>query len=41
MLQTVLGEKTGIFNVAGDGAATIDEIAAELGKEAPARFRRS
>ncbi|HMX70843.1 MAG TPA: SDR family oxidoreductase [Solirubrobacterales bacterium] len=33
MLQAVLGEKTGIFNVAGDGAMTIDEIAAELGKK--------
>lgn len=32
MLQAVLGEKTGIFNVAGDGAMTVDEIAAELGK---------
>jgi UDP-glucose 4-epimerase len=30
--QAVLGEKTGIYNVAGDGAMTIDEIAAELGK---------
>lgn len=33
MLQAVLGDKTGIFNVAGDGAMTIDEIAAELGKK--------
>lgn len=32
MLQAVLGEKTGIFNVAGDGAMTVDEIAKELGK---------
>lgn len=32
MLQAVLGEKTGIFNVAGDGAMTIDEIAAEMNK---------
>ncbi|MCB0828749.1 MAG: SDR family oxidoreductase [Solirubrobacterales bacterium] len=32
ILQAVLGEKTGIFNVAGDGAMTIDEIAAEMGK---------
>ena len=31
--QAVLGDKTGIFNVAGDGAMTIDEIAAELGKK--------
>jgi UDP-glucose 4-epimerase len=30
--QAVLGEKTGIFNVAGDGAMTIDEIADELDK---------
>lgn len=30
--QAVLGEKTGIYNVAGDGRMTIDEIAAELGK---------
>lgn len=33
ILQGVLGEKTGIYNVAGDGAMTIDEIAAELGKK--------
>lgn len=33
MLQAVLGEKTGIFNVAGDGSMTIDEIAAEMGKK--------
>lgn len=32
MLQAVLGEKTGIFNVAGDGAMTVDEIATGLGK---------
>lgn len=32
MLRAVLGEATGIFNVAGDGAMTVDEIAAELGK---------
>jgi len=32
ILQAVLGEKTGIYNVAGDGSMTIDEIAAELGK---------
>lgn len=30
--QAVLGEKTGTFNVAGDGSMTVDEIAAELGK---------
>ena len=30
--QAVLGKKTGIYNVAGDGRVTIDEIAAELGK---------
>lgn len=33
ILQAVLGEKTGIYNVAGDGAMTIEEIAAELGKK--------
>lgn len=33
ILKAVLGEKTGIFNVAGDGAMTIDEIAAEMGKK--------
>jgi UDP-glucose 4-epimerase len=33
ILQGVLGEKTGIYNVAGDGAMTVDEIAAELGKK--------
>lgn len=32
ILQAVLGDRTGTFNVAGDGAMTIDEIAAELGK---------
>lgn len=31
--QAVLGEATGIFNVAGDGAMTVDEIAADLGKD--------
>ena len=30
--QAATGEVTGIFNVAGDGALTIDEIAAALGK---------
>jgi UDP-glucose 4-epimerase len=30
--QAVLGERTGIYNVAGDGCMTIGEIAAELGK---------
>ncbi|MBK8294791.1 MAG: SDR family oxidoreductase [Solirubrobacterales bacterium] len=34
MLQAVLGDKTGIFNVAGDGSMTVDEIAKELGKGA-------
>ena len=33
ILQAVLGEKTGIYNVAGDGAMTVDEIASELGKK--------
>jgi len=33
MLQAVLGDRTGIFNVAGDGAMTVDEIAGELGKK--------
>ena len=28
----VLGDRTGVYNLAGDGALTIDEIAAELGK---------
>ena len=32
ILQAVLGEKTGIYNVAGDGAMSIDEIAREMGK---------
>lgn len=32
ILQAVLGEGTGIYNVAGDGSMTIDEIAGELGK---------
>lgn len=32
LVQSVLRERTGIFNVAGDGAMTVDEIAAELGK---------
>jgi UDP-glucose 4-epimerase len=32
ILQAVLGEKTGIYNVAGDGAMTIDQIAREMGK---------
>ena len=32
LVQAVLRERTGIFNVAGDGAMTVDEIAAELGK---------
>jgi UDP-glucose 4-epimerase len=30
--RAVTGEVTGIFNVAGDGALTVDEIAAALGK---------
>ena len=30
--QAVTGEVTGVFNVAGDGAMTVDEIAAALGK---------
>jgi UDP-glucose 4-epimerase len=30
--RAVLGDQTGIYNVAGDGAMTIDEIAAELNK---------
>ena len=34
MLRAVLGTRTGIFNVAGDGALTIREIAAMLGKPA-------
>lgn len=36
MLRAVLGEVTGIFNVAGDGAMTVEEIAAELGKSVTA-----
>jgi UDP-glucose 4-epimerase len=32
ILEAVLGGKTGIYNVAGDGAMTIDEIAREMGK---------
>jgi UDP-glucose 4-epimerase len=32
LVQAVLRERTGIFNVAGDGAMTVDEIAAELGR---------
>lgn len=32
VLQAVTGNVTGTFNVAGDGAMTIDEIAAALGK---------
>ncbi|MGW0040375.1 SDR family oxidoreductase [Rhodococcus sp. NPDC003348] len=32
MVQAVTGTRTGIFNVAGDGAMTIDEIAETLGK---------
>ncbi len=32
ILKAVLGEKTGIYNVAGDGAMTVDEIAKEMGK---------
>jgi UDP-glucose 4-epimerase len=32
ILQAVLGKKAGIYNVAGDGAMTIDEIAREMGK---------
>ena len=30
--QAVTGEVTGVFNVAGDGAMTVDDIAAALGK---------
>lgn len=33
MIQAVVGKRTGIFNVAGDGAMTVDQIAAELGKD--------
>jgi UDP-glucose 4-epimerase len=32
LVQAVLQQRTGIFNVAGDGAMTVDEIAADLGK---------
>lgn len=32
LVQAVLRERTGIFNVAGDGAMTVDDIAADLGK---------
>lgn len=32
VLQAVTGGRTGIFNVAGDGALTLDEIAESLGK---------
>jgi UDP-glucose 4-epimerase len=32
MVQAVLGERTGTFNVAGDGRLTVDEIAHALGK---------
>ncbi|MCL4745095.1 MAG: SDR family oxidoreductase [Burkholderiaceae bacterium] len=32
LLQAIVGEKTGIFNVAGDGVLTIHQIAAKLGK---------
>jgi UDP-glucose 4-epimerase len=32
LVQSVLRGRTGIFNVAGDGAMTVDDIAAELGK---------
>ena len=32
MLRAVTGEVTGVFNVAGDGALTIEEIAQRLGK---------
>jgi UDP-glucose 4-epimerase len=32
MVQAVVGSRTGIFNVAGDGAMTVDEIADALGK---------
>lgn len=33
LLQAITGDKVGIFNVAGDGALTIDEIAAILNKK--------
>ncbi len=32
LLQAIAGERTGIFNVAGDGVLTIHQIAAKLGK---------
>jgi UDP-glucose 4-epimerase len=32
LVRAVLGNRTGIFNVAGDGAMTVDDIAAELGR---------
>ncbi len=32
LVRAVLEERTGVFNVAGDGAMTVDDIAAELGK---------
>lgn len=32
LVQAVLRGRTGVFNVAGDGAMTVDEIAAELGR---------
>lgn len=32
LVRAVLQERTGTFNVAGDGAMTVDDIAAELGK---------
>jgi UDP-glucose 4-epimerase len=31
VVQAVLRERTGVFNVAGDGAMTVDDLAAELG----------
>lgn len=44
LLQAITGKQCGIFNVAGDGALTIDEIAAILNKKVlriPAWFVRS
>lgn len=32
LIQGIIGDKTGIYNVAGDGAVTIDELAAMLNK---------
>jgi UDP-glucose 4-epimerase len=32
VVQAVLRERMGVFNVAGDGAMTVDDLAAELGK---------